>query len=54
LIASQAKSRSSGVFCTGKLYSDPPDLPWNFCTEDNLDLNNARRVLDEDHFGLRR
>jgi len=28
------------------------DLPWNFCTEDNLDLNNARRVLDEDHFGL--
>ncbi len=28
------------------------DLPWNYCTEDNLDLNNARRVLDEDHFGL--
>ncbi len=28
------------------------DLPWNFCTDDNLDLNNARRVLDEDHFGL--
>lgn len=28
------------------------DLPWNYCTEDNLDLNNARRVLDDDHFGL--
>jgi ATP-dependent Lon protease len=28
------------------------DLPWGFCTEDNLDLNNARRVLDNDHFGL--
>lgn len=28
------------------------DLPWNFCTDDNLDLNNARRVLDDDHFGL--
>jgi ATP-dependent Lon protease len=28
------------------------DLPWNFCTQDNLDLNNARRVLDWDHFGL--
>jgi ATP-dependent Lon protease len=28
------------------------DLPWNFYTEDNLDLNNARRVLDADHFGL--
>jgi ATP-dependent Lon protease len=28
------------------------DLPWNFCTQDNLDLNNARCVLDSDHFGL--
>ncbi len=28
------------------------DLPWNLCTKDNLDLNNARRVLDKDHFGL--
>ncbi|MCX6255986.1 MAG: endopeptidase La [Bacteroidia bacterium] len=28
------------------------DLPWNFYTQDNLDLNNARRVLDNDHFGL--
>jgi len=28
------------------------DLPWNLYTEDNLDLNNARKVLDFDHFGL--
>jgi ATP-dependent Lon protease len=28
------------------------DLPWNEYTEDNLDLNNARKVLDNDHFGL--
>jgi ATP-dependent Lon protease len=28
------------------------DLPWDFYTADNLDLNNARRVLDWDHFGL--
>jgi len=28
------------------------DLPWGFCTEDNLDLKNARQVLDNDHFGL--
>ena len=28
------------------------DLPWNEFTNDNLDLNNARRVLDNDHFGL--
>ena len=28
------------------------DLPWGEYTEDNLDLNNARQVLDDDHFGL--
>ena len=28
------------------------DLPWDFYTTDNLDLNNARHVLDSDHFGL--
>jgi ATP-dependent Lon protease len=28
------------------------DLPWGFYTDDNLDLNNARKVLDDDHFGL--
>jgi ATP-dependent Lon protease len=28
------------------------DLPWDFYTIDNLDLKNARRVLDSDHFGL--
>jgi ATP-dependent Lon protease len=29
------------------------ELPWNKYTEDNLDIANARRVLDEDHFDLR-
>ena len=28
------------------------ELPWNHCSEDNLDLNHAREVLDADHFGL--
>ncbi|MCC8035736.1 MAG: endopeptidase La [Rikenellaceae bacterium] len=28
------------------------DLPWNECTKDNLDLNHARKQLDDDHFGL--
>jgi ATP-dependent Lon protease len=28
------------------------DLPWNKSTEDSLDLNNARTVLDEDHYDL--
>ena len=28
------------------------DLPWYHVSEDNLDLTNAQKVLDEDHFGL--
>ena len=28
------------------------DLPWGKTTPDNLDLKRARRVLDEDHYGL--
>jgi ATP-dependent Lon protease len=28
------------------------DLPWNTFSEDKLDLKVARRVLDEDHYGL--
>lgn len=27
-------------------------LPWGVTTEDNLDLIHARKVLDDDHFGL--
>ena len=28
------------------------DLPWGEMSEDNLDLRNAQKVLDEDHYGL--
>ena len=28
------------------------ELPWYHASEDNLDLANAQKVLDEDHFGL--
>lgn len=28
------------------------DLPWKHYSKDNLDLNHAKKVLDEDHFGL--
>ncbi len=28
------------------------ELPWNKSTEDNLDVNIARQVLDEDHYDL--
>ncbi len=29
------------------------ELPWNETTPDNFDLAGARRVLDEDHYGLK-
>jgi len=28
------------------------ELPWNEYTQDNFDLKNAQRILDEDHYGL--
>ncbi len=28
------------------------ELPWNTLTEDNLDIDHARQVLDEDHYDL--
>ena len=28
------------------------DLPWNVYSEDNFDLRNAEKILDEDHYGL--
>jgi len=30
------------------------NLPWNVTTEDQLDLNRAQRILDEDHYNLTR
>jgi ATP-dependent Lon protease len=29
------------------------DLPWSKSTEDNLDVNRAREILDEDHYDLK-
>lgn len=28
------------------------DLPWNVCSEDNLNLKDAERILERDHYGL--
>ena len=28
------------------------DLPWNKLTQDNLNLSNAKKVLDRDHYGM--
>ena len=30
------------------------ELPWDITTEDHLDLERARRILDEDHYGLQK
>ncbi len=30
------------------------DLPWNNASEDNLDLDRAREILDRDHFNLQK
>ena len=27
-------------------------LPWGYCTEENLDIEHAEQVLDNDHYGL--
>ncbi len=29
-------------------------LPWGECTKDNLDMDNARKALDKDHYGLQK
>ena len=28
------------------------DLPWNVSSKDNLDLQRAKEILDEDHYDL--
>ena len=28
------------------------DLPWSSLSEDRLDISEARKILDEDHYGL--
>ena len=28
------------------------ELPWNISTRDNLDIENVKKILDEDHYGL--
>ncbi|MCO5143551.1 MAG: endopeptidase La [Oligoflexia bacterium] len=30
------------------------ELPWNKSSQDNLDLKNAKKILDEDHFDLKK
>jgi ATP-dependent Lon protease len=44
---------SSAEYTVAMTYLDwLTELPWNDSTADNLDIKKARKVLDEDHFGL--
>jgi len=44
---------SSAEFTVSSTYLDwITALPWHESTEDNLDIRKARKVLDEDHYGL--
>ena len=44
---------SSAEYTVSHTYLDwLVDLPWDKSTKDNLDLRRAKRILDEDHFGL--
>jgi ATP-dependent Lon protease len=44
---------SSAEYTVSSTYLDwMTALPWHESTEDNLDIKKARRVLDEDHYGL--
>lgn len=46
-------SQSSPEANVSRTYLDTVlNLPWNVYTPDNLDLDNARKVLDEDHYGM--
>jgi ATP-dependent Lon protease len=44
---------SSAEYTVASTYLDwITSLPWHKSTEDTLDINKARRILDEDHYGL--
>lgn len=44
---------SSSEYTVASTYLDwITSLPWNESVEDNLDIKKARKILDEDHFGL--
>jgi len=44
---------SSAEYTVARTYLDwLINLPWSVATEDNLDINRAEKILDEDHYGL--
>ncbi len=52
LVQTPSNSQEAAVIRT---YLDTVvDLPWNVFTQDNYNLRNAQRVLDRDHYGLKK
>ncbi|RZB35099.1 MAG: ATP-dependent Lon protease [Desulfobacteraceae bacterium Eth-SRB1] len=46
---------SSAEYTVASTYLDwLTTLPWHESTKDNLDIKKARRILDQDHFGLKK
>jgi ATP-dependent Lon protease len=46
---------ASSEYTVARTYLDwIADLPWSKQTDDNLDIENARRTLDADHYGLQK
>jgi ATP-dependent Lon protease len=44
---------ASAEYTVARTYLDwLADLPWAEATEDNLDIDNAQKILDEDHYDL--
>jgi ATP-dependent Lon protease len=46
---------ASSEYTVARTYLDwIADLPWSKRTDDNLDIENARQILDHDHYGLQK
>ncbi len=46
---------ASSEYTVARTYLDwIADLPWSKRTDDNLDIENARQILDSDHYGLQK
>src|SRR5690606_36492781 len=46
---------ASSEYTVARTYLDwIADLPWSKRSEDNLDIENARGVLDADHYGIKK
>jgi len=46
---------ASSEYTVARTYLDwIAELPWSKMSEDNLDIDNARKVLDTDHFGIQK